>query len=60
MWQSDQAPLLCLVTAGSPRAAVLFCDCRLRARTIAELIAIGDGVPATIELGYHLRYGSEG
>jgi len=42
-----------------PKAAVLFCDCRLRARTIAELIAIGDGVPATIELGYHLCFGSE-
>ena len=26
--------------------------------TIAELIAIGDGVPAAIELGYHLCYGS--
>ncbi len=29
-----------------------------RKETIAELIAIGDGVPATIELGYHLCYGS--
>ena len=29
-----------------------------RTETIAELIAIGDGVPATIELGYHLCYGS--
>ena len=29
-----------------------------RRETIAELIAIGDGVPATIELGYHLCYGS--
>src|SRR6516165_911705 len=28
-----------------------------RKETIAELIAIGDGVPATIELGYHLCYG---
>jgi len=26
--------------------------------TIAELIAIGEGVPAAIELGYHLCYGS--
>lgn len=26
--------------------------------TIAELIAIGNGVPAAIELGYHLCYGS--
>jgi hypothetical protein len=26
--------------------------------TIAELIAIGDGAPATIELGFHLCYGS--
>ena len=26
--------------------------------TIGELIAIGDGVPETIELGYHLCYGS--
>ncbi|HXR92386.1 MAG TPA: hypothetical protein VN750_19115 [Steroidobacteraceae bacterium] len=29
-----------------------------RQETIAELIAIGDGVPAAIELGYHLCYGS--
>ncbi len=29
-----------------------------RKETIAELIAIADGVPATIELGYHLCYGS--
>src|SRR5690348_12505331 len=29
-----------------------------RTETIAELVAIGDGVPATIELGYHLCYGS--
>src|ERR1700740_450428 len=29
-----------------------------RKETIAELITIGDGVPATIELGYHLCYGS--
>jgi hypothetical protein len=29
-----------------------------RKETIAELIAIGDGVPTTIELGYHLCYGS--
>src|SRR5216684_4360718 len=29
-----------------------------RSETVAELIAIGDGVPATIELGYHLCYGS--
>jgi hypothetical protein len=29
-----------------------------RKETIAELVAIGDGVPATIELGYHLCYGS--
>ena len=29
-----------------------------RQETIAELIAIGDGVPASIELGYHLCYGS--
>ena len=29
-----------------------------RKETIAELIAIGDGVPAAIELGYHLCYGS--
>src|SRR5438094_619694 len=29
-----------------------------RKETIAELIAIGDGVTATIELGYHLCYGS--
>src|SRR2546430_16244209 len=29
-----------------------------RKGTIAELIAIGDGVPAAIELGYHLCYGS--
>ena len=29
-----------------------------RTETIAELIAIGDGVPASIELGYHLCYGS--
>ena len=29
-----------------------------RKETIAELIAIGDGVPASIELGYHLCYGS--
>ena len=29
-----------------------------RTETIAELIAIGDGVPAAIELGYHLCYGS--
>jgi hypothetical protein len=29
-----------------------------RQETIAELIAIGDGIPATIELGYHLCYGS--
>jgi hypothetical protein len=29
-----------------------------REETIAELIAIGDGVPAAIELGYHLCYGS--
>ena len=29
-----------------------------RTETIAELIAIADGVPAAIELGYHLCYGS--
>ena len=29
-----------------------------RQETIAELVAIGNGVPATIELGYHLCYGS--
>src|SRR5262249_4733378 len=29
-----------------------------RKETIAELVAIGDGVPASIELGYHLCYGS--
>jgi len=29
-----------------------------RKETIAELIAIGDGVPSAIELGYHLCYGS--
>ena len=29
-----------------------------RTETIAELIAIGDGVPADIEVGYHLCYGS--
>src|SRR5689334_19495402 len=29
-----------------------------RQETIAELIAIGDGIPATIELGYHLCYAS--
>jgi len=29
-----------------------------RKETIAELIAIGDGVPAAIDLGYHLCYGS--
>jgi hypothetical protein len=29
-----------------------------REEAIAELIAIGNGVPATIELGYHLCYGS--
>src|SRR4029077_12425243 len=29
-----------------------------REETIAELIAIGEGVPAAIELGYHLCYGS--
>jgi hypothetical protein len=29
-----------------------------RQETIAELIAIGEAVPATIELGYHLCYGS--
>ena len=29
-----------------------------RKETIAELIAIGNGVPASIELGYHLCYGS--
>ena len=29
-----------------------------RQETIAELIAIGDGVPTSIELGYHLCYGS--
>src|SRR5438132_4455415 len=29
-----------------------------RKETITELIAIGDGVPAAIELGYHLCYGS--
>jgi hypothetical protein len=29
-----------------------------RKETIAELIAIGDGVPVAIELGYHLCYGS--
>jgi hypothetical protein len=29
-----------------------------RKETVAELIAIGDGVPAAIELGYHLCYGS--
>jgi hypothetical protein len=29
-----------------------------REETIAELITIGDGVPAAIELGYHLCYGS--
>jgi len=28
-----------------------------RKETITELIAIGDGVPAAIELGYHLCYG---
>jgi hypothetical protein len=27
-----------------------------RKETVAELIAIGDGVPAAIELGYHLCY----
>ena len=29
-----------------------------RTETIAELIALGDGVPAAIEVGYHLCYGS--
>jgi hypothetical protein len=29
-----------------------------RKETITELIAIGDGVPSAIELGYHLCYGS--
>src|SRR6201987_4408177 len=29
-----------------------------RTETIAELVAIGDGVPEAIELGYHLCYGS--
>jgi hypothetical protein len=29
-----------------------------REETIGELLAIGDGVPETIELGYHLCYGS--
>ena len=29
-----------------------------REETLAELIAIGEGVPAAIELGYHLCYGS--
>ena len=29
-----------------------------RKETVAELIAIGGGVPAAIELGYHLCYGS--
>jgi hypothetical protein len=29
-----------------------------RKETIAELIAIGNGVPASIEFGYHLCYGS--
>ena len=29
-----------------------------REETIAELIAIGEGVPVAIELGYHLCYGS--
>jgi hypothetical protein len=29
-----------------------------REETIAELIAIGNGVPAAIEMGYHLCYGS--
>ena len=29
-----------------------------RKETISELIAIGNGVPAAIELGYHLCYGS--
>jgi hypothetical protein len=29
-----------------------------RQETIAELVAIGNGVPAAIELGYHLCYGS--
>jgi hypothetical protein len=29
-----------------------------RKETIAELIAIGDAVPAAVELGYHLCYGS--
>jgi hypothetical protein len=29
-----------------------------REETIAELIAIGEGVPGAIELGYHLCYGS--
>jgi hypothetical protein len=29
-----------------------------RKETIAELVSIGDGVPAAIELGYHLCYGS--
>jgi hypothetical protein len=29
-----------------------------RQETIAELIAIGDGIPAAIELGFHLCYGS--
>jgi hypothetical protein len=29
-----------------------------REETIAELIAIGNGVPPSIELGYHLCYGS--
>ena len=29
-----------------------------RTETIAELAAIGDGVPPTIELGFHLCYGS--
>jgi len=31
---------------------------RFPEETIAELIAIGEGVPAAIELGYHLCYGS--
>jgi hypothetical protein len=29
-----------------------------RKETIAELVAIGNGVPASIEMGYHLCYGS--
>jgi len=29
-----------------------------RTETIAELVEIGDGVPAGVELGYHLCYGS--